>query len=59
MFGAKTPQSVPTFTVDGAVAGTWRYDKGRVRIQPFRRLARAERRAVDEEAERLTAVHED
>jgi hypothetical protein len=30
IFHTKTPQSVPTFLVDGAVAGTWRYDGGRV-----------------------------
>ena len=27
VFSVKTPQSVPTFTVDGRVAGTWRYEK--------------------------------
>jgi hypothetical protein len=58
VFNTKTPQSVSTFTVDGAVAGTWRYEKGRVRVEPFRRLDRAERRAVDDEAERLAAMHE-
>jgi hypothetical protein len=25
------PQSVPTFLVDGSVAGTWRYDTGKVK----------------------------
>jgi hypothetical protein len=59
VFNTKTPQSVSTFTVDGAVAGTWRHEKGRVRVEPFRRLDRAERRAVDDEAERLAAMYED
>jgi Winged helix DNA-binding domain len=57
VFSIKTPQSVPTFLVDGQVAGSWRFEKGRVAIQPFRRLAAAERRAVDAEAKRLTAFH--
>ena len=38
VFNVQTPQSVNTFLVDGEVAGTWRYDKGRVRIEPFGRL---------------------
>jgi hypothetical protein len=59
VFSARTPQSTPTFTVDGSVAGAWRYDKGEMRIDPFRRLDRAERRAVNEEAERMAAFHED
>ncbi len=37
VFQTKTPQSVATFLVDGAVAGTWRYEKGRVRMEPFGR----------------------
>lgn len=28
VFNTKTPHSVPTFLVDGAVAGTWRYEGG-------------------------------
>jgi Winged helix DNA-binding domain len=57
VFSTNTPQSVPTFLIDGRVAGTWRYEKGRVKVEPFRRLAKAERRALDREAERLTAFH--
>ena len=40
VFSTKTPHSVGTFLVDGAVAGTWRYDSGRVddeRVQAPRR----------------------
>jgi hypothetical protein len=59
VFSARTPQSVSTFTVDGAVAGSWRLEKGRLRIDPFRRLGKAERRAVAEEGDRLIALHED
>lgn len=57
MFGVKTPQSVPTFLVDGQVAGKWRYEKGRVRVEPFRKLDKAERRALDTEAEALAEFH--
>ena len=57
IFGTKTPQSLPTFLVDGEVAGTWRYDKDRVRIKPFARLDKAVRRELDDEAERLTDFH--
>jgi len=45
--------------VDGHVAGTWRYMEGRVVPTPFTPLSRAAGRAVDEEAERLTAFHRD
>ena len=57
IFSTKTPQSVGTFLVDGAVAGTWRYGDGRVRWEPFERLDRAARREVEDEAERLAAFH--
>ncbi len=59
VFDTKTPHSVPTFLVDGAVAGTWRYEKGRIRLEPFVRLSREIRRALDEEAVRLAAFHAD
>jgi len=57
VFNTKTPQSVATFLVDGEVAGTWRYEKGSVRVEPFRRLDSGARRELDEEAERLAAFH--
>jgi hypothetical protein len=41
VFSTKTPQSVSTFLVDGSVAGTWRYEDGRVVTEPFGRLPRA------------------
>jgi DNA glycosylase AlkZ-like len=59
VFAVKMPQSIPTFLVDGHVAGTWRYLEGRVVPTPFTPLSRAACRAVDEEAERLTAFHRD
>ena len=57
IFNTKTPQSMPTFLVDGQVAGSWRYEKGRVQVKPFGRLAKADRREVEAEAERLADFH--
>jgi hypothetical protein len=57
VFSPKTPQSVPTFTVDGHVAGTWRYEKGKVKLSPFRRLDATSRRELDREAEGLAELH--
>jgi hypothetical protein len=57
VFGTKTPQSVSTFLVDGRVAGTWVYERGDVKVQPFERLSHTVRREVDDEAERLADFH--
>jgi hypothetical protein len=58
VFSTKTPQSMNTFLVDGRVAGTWRYERGRVVLAPFKRLGRDVRREVDAEAERLATFHQ-
>ncbi len=57
VFNSKTPQSIATFIVDGAVAGSWRFEKGRVEIEPFGKLDAATRRALADEADRLAALH--
>ena len=57
VFNVKTPHSVNTFIVDGQVAGTWRYDKGRVKLEPLGRLTKAARAELNEEADRLAAFH--
>jgi hypothetical protein len=57
VFNTKTPQSVPTFLVDGRVAGTWRNEKGKVKTEPFGRLDSADKRELREEAERLADLH--
>ena len=57
IFNVKTPQSVNTFLVDGEVAGAWRYDKGKVKVQPFGKLAGKVRKEVDAEAKRLAAFY--
>ena len=54
VFGRSMPQSVPTFLVNGRVAGTWRHVDGAVRCEPFRELAPAVLHELHEEAERLT-----
>jgi hypothetical protein len=59
VFNTRTPQSVPTFLVDGAVAGSWRHERGRVRLEPFGPLPRQARAELDEEAERLAEFHAD
>jgi len=57
VFNTKTPHSVPTFLVDGAVAGTWRYEGGRVEVKPFEPLPKAARPEVHDEAKRLADFH--
>lgn len=59
VFNTKTPHSVSTFLVDGAVAGTWWHESGRVRCEPFEPLPRAARRELEDEAKRLAAFHAD
>jgi uncharacterized protein YcaQ len=59
VFDTKTPHSVPTFLVDGAVAGVWRYQDGRIRVEPFERLPRSVRRQLEDEADLLAAFHSD
>jgi len=55
IFHTKNPQSVPTFLVDGAVAGVWRFEGGRVELEPFRSSGPGVMRALREEAERLAS----
>ena len=48
---------MPTFLVDGAVAGTWRYEGGRIEIKPFEPLPKPVREEVEDEARRLAEFH--
>jgi hypothetical protein len=57
VFNVRTPQSVNAFLVDGQVAGTWRYEKGRVKLTPFGRLTKTVRAELNEEADRLAEFH--
>lgn len=53
IFNTRTPQSWHTFLIDGLVAGTWRYDRHGISLEPLRAITAAERAALDEEAHRL------
>jgi DNA glycosylase AlkZ-like len=57
VFTSKTPHSLGTFLVDGAVAGTWRPERGRIVTKAFGRLSRHVKRELDDEAERLAEFH--
>jgi hypothetical protein len=57
IFSDRNPHSVGTFLVDGTVAGTWRFDCGRIATEPFGRPTLQQRRELAEEAERLAAFH--
>jgi hypothetical protein len=62
VFSTRAPQSMATFLVDGAVAGSWRVDRAReratLRLEPFERLPRGARDALRDEGERLVRFHE-
>jgi hypothetical protein len=57
VFNVKTPHSVPTFLVDGAVAGTWRYERGKVTLAPFEPLPVRVMRELEDESRELAAFH--
>jgi hypothetical protein len=57
VFNPKTPQSVATFIADGQVAGTWKFVRGSIRVEPFRKLDKAIQRELDAEADRLADFH--
>jgi hypothetical protein len=57
IFTSKTPHSLGTFLVDGAVAGTWRPERGGIVTKAFGRLSRDVKRELDDEAERLAEFH--
>jgi hypothetical protein len=48
---------VSTGIVDGQVAGTWKFVRGSIRVEPFRKLDRSVQRELDAEAERLAEFH--
>ena len=57
IFSSRNPHSSPTFLIDGCIAGTWRYEDGAIRLDPFSRLDAATRRELKEEAARLAEFH--
>jgi hypothetical protein len=62
VFNTKTPHSISTFLVDGAVAGTWRAERTRTKatlmLEPFEGVARSARRALKDEGARLLRLVE-
>ncbi|MGH3082275.1 MAG: winged helix DNA-binding domain-containing protein [Gaiellaceae bacterium] len=58
IFNTRTPNSFNTFLVDGRVAGAWRLERGKIKLEPFDRIPRSARRELDEEARRLAAFHD-
>jgi len=57
VFNTKTPHSMPVFLIDGAVAGTWRYESGRIYTRPFEPIPRTAKRELEEESKALAAFH--
>lgn len=57
VFRTRNPQSVATFLVDGSVAGTWRFDDGLIKLEPFDTVPRSVQAELDEETARLAAFH--
>jgi hypothetical protein len=57
IFDPRYPQSVPAFLVDGRVAGTWRFEKGKIVTEQFERLDAAAKRELRKEADRLAELH--
>jgi Winged helix DNA-binding domain len=57
IFNTKLPQSKPTFIVDGAVAGTWKYEAGQVKLSEFAPIPKKWKRELEEEAKALAAFH--
>jgi hypothetical protein len=55
VFATKNPPSVPTFLVDGRVAGAWRHPNGRIELEPYEKLSRQALRELSEEGKRLAA----
>jgi hypothetical protein len=58
VFHVRNPHGTATFLLDGAVAGAWRHEDGRIVLDPYEPLDPAARRALDDEAERLTAFYD-
>ena len=57
VFNSRTPQSMPTFLVDGRVAGSWKFERGKVKLDPFERLEADAKRELATEADRLAELH--
>ncbi len=57
IFSTKMPQSVGTFMIDGAVAGSWRLEGDRILTDYFEPVPHARHREVEREAEALSRFY--
>lgn len=57
IFTPKLPQSLPTFLVDGQVAGTWKYADDHVELDVWRQIDKRSTAEVRDEADRLADFH--
>jgi hypothetical protein len=57
IFNSKIPPSLPTFLLDGRVAGTWRWESGEIQLAPFQAVSTQARAELEEEAHGLAALH--
>lgn len=57
IFDVRAPHGLAPFLVDGRVVGLWKYERERIKLEPFERIPRAAQRELAEEAERLAAFH--
>lgn len=57
VFSTKKPFSVGVYLVDGHAAGAWSLVDGRIVLDPFEKLSKADQAAVEREREALEAFH--
>ena len=57
VFSTKNPFSVGVYLVDGRAVGAWSLVDGRIELDPFERLSRADARTVERERAALEAFH--
>jgi hypothetical protein len=57
IFHVRNPHSDAVFLVDGAVAGTWKHQDGKIDLHPFEKLDAATKRELREQGDRLSAFH--
>jgi hypothetical protein len=57
IFRTTLPQSLPTFLVDGQVAGTWKYADGHIALDHWRPVPERWRATLSAEVEGLTELH--
>jgi Winged helix DNA-binding domain len=56
IFDVRAPHGLAPFLVDGRVAGLWKHDDRRIKLEPFERIPREARQELKDESERLAAL---